>query len=929
MKPTITRVIEREVESSLVSTGPTFLKILPVKDIESIQFGVASAEEMIRQSVCLIDNPKLTGPGTVYDPRMGSMEQDELCVSCELSPKECPGHFGHIELNTFILHPMYMRYITNFLKCICVKCFRVVLTSDHLSLDGITKSTGESRFEKCIERLEKVDSCYHCNGPKPKIAYQQKTNEICMKVKEKRIILTDKEIKKYFDNLPDEDVRLLGFNPDHMHPKNLVLSILPVIPPRARPYVIADNVTCDDDLTMQYVEIIKSNKNLIDPDSTEPKREKSIQVLKFRIKTLMNNSQGRARQTNGRPLKGIKERLSGKDGLIRSNLMGKRRNQSARSVISADPTVRTDELVIPENIASNLTMPDTVAAFNLAHLQRIVDCGKANFVTKADGTKINLKYAMTKKGTALLWGDKVMRSGRELNPFTTPGFELKKGDVILRGKEIIADFDIEKRREFRLELGDVVDRHLINGDIVLFNRQPTLHKASMLAKRIVIRPCKTFRFNLAATKSFNADFDGDEMNIFLPQDYDARAELLNLSTTRHNIMTSQSTKNNICITQDSLLGSFLLTKTDQDLGRDRFFDLCMKGDGWTTCHILKRLQHIERVCQDHGYHFPLFCGKSIFSMMFPETFNYSKKNDARKDEPTVRIIKGVMVEGALAKANLGQAHNSIVHVLHKEYGRDWAIDFLNNCQFISNQFLLQRGFSIGIGDCVADQEMIQRTEEIIYKCYIEAKDTEASISHEKIRELKVCSVLDKARDLSMKMARGKLTDENGFVATVTAGSKGEYFNITQITSMLGQQMHMTKRIQKTLNRGRRTLPHYPKTNLSLEQEFESRGFIRHSFLHGLNPQEFIWHAMSGREGCSDTAMKTAQSGYVQRRMIKVFEDVQVKYDGTVRNTNNWVIQWAYGGDGFDRSECSFIKDSVFFADVGRIADRLNNEYELR
>lgn len=206
-----------------------------------------------------------------------------------------------------------------------------------------------------------------------------------------------------------------------------------------------------------------------------------------------------------RPIKGIKERLSGKDGLIRSNLMGKRRNQSGRSVISADPTVRTDELVVPENVASNLTMPEIVASFNLKYLQDLVNRGKANFVTKADGTKINLKYAMYKKGTQLLWGDKVIRGGTELDPFKQKSFELRTGDVIKRGEEMITNIDIAKTRDFRIELGDVVDRQLKNGDVVLFNRQPTLHKSSMLAKRIIVRPCKTFRFNLAATKSFNAD----------------------------------------------------------------------------------------------------------------------------------------------------------------------------------------------------------------------------------------------------------------------------------------------------------------------------------------------------------------------------------------------------------------------------------------
>jgi DNA-directed RNA polymerase beta' subunit len=173
-----------------------------------------------------------------------------------------------------------MRHITNFLKCICVKCYRVVLTDDHLKLDGLTKSNGETRFEKCVERLEKVDSCYFCDSPKPKITYQQKTNDISIKFKEKRMILSDSDIKKMFDNIPDEDVILLGFNPSFMHPKNLVLSVLPVIPPRARPYVIADNVTCDDDLTTQYIEIVKANKCLLDPEVTDTKKEKAIQTLK-------------------------------------------------------------------------------------------------------------------------------------------------------------------------------------------------------------------------------------------------------------------------------------------------------------------------------------------------------------------------------------------------------------------------------------------------------------------------------------------------------------------------------------------------------------------------------------------------------------------------------------------------------------------------
>ena len=492
-------------------------KVFQYKDISSIQFGILSPEEIIERSVCKVDNSKFVGPNSVYDPRMGSMEQDDKCVTCGLSPKECPGHSGYILLNTYILHPMYLRQITNFLKCLCFKCHRVVLSEDHLKLDGILKYQTESRFDKIVEKLEKIDSCYYCKSPKPKIAFQQKTSDISMKFKDKKIVLKEIEIKNIFDHMTNEDIKLLGFKPEFMHPKNLVLSVLPVIPPRARPYVMADNVTCDDDITTQYVEIVKANRNLVDENTNESKKDKIIQTLNFRIKTLMNNSQGKARHTNGRPLKGIKERISGKDGLIRSNLMGKRRNQSGRSVISADPTLRTDELVVPEKIARNLTIPEVVTTFNKEYLQKLIDDGKANFVIKDGGkTKINLSYAMYKKGTQLLWGDKVIRNGRILIPFRNEfketefknykkEFELLEGDLIDRNGDIISAIEVSKKRQFKIEIGETVERHLKNGDVILFNRQPTLHRGSMLAKRIIIRGNKTFRFNLASTKSFNAD----------------------------------------------------------------------------------------------------------------------------------------------------------------------------------------------------------------------------------------------------------------------------------------------------------------------------------------------------------------------------------------------------------------------------------------
>lgn len=275
---------------------------ISLREIESILFGIYSPEEIIRQSVCKVHVNKLNGEGTVYDERMGTLEQNKLCNSCGLDCKDCPGHIGRIELNHLIMHPMYHRSVVNFLKCICHKCYRFLLTEDHIS--SLSRYTKESKFTKILEKLEKVSRCAHedCQKIKPKITYNvsEGTIKISYNVKggegkNSERILDEEEIKKIFDNVSDDDVRLLGFDPELLHPKNLILSVLPVLPPISRPYIVAETVTCDDDLTTQYFEIVKTNNHLKE-DLPSDKKNKYIQNLKFRIKTLMNNSQNKARR---------------------------------------------------------------------------------------------------------------------------------------------------------------------------------------------------------------------------------------------------------------------------------------------------------------------------------------------------------------------------------------------------------------------------------------------------------------------------------------------------------------------------------------------------------------------------------------------------------------------------------------------------------
>lgn len=903
----------------------------PIKEIESIEFGIFSDEDISRGSVAIITNNKLSSDGknnasTVYDEKMGVVENNKMCATCKQDCKDCPGHYGHISLNTPIIHPLYYKQVVLLLRCFCFHCHKFVLDRDHIALDGILKYKKEHRFFKILEKIEKIDECFHCNEPIHKIKLVSNENKtyICMTKRSEEIVLSDQDVKNVFENISDDDISLIGFDPTKIKPINLIITSLVVLPPISRPPVVTEDMICDDDLTTQYQEIIKANNHLNEDGLNETKKNKYIQTLRFRITTLMNNSKGKARHTNGRPFKAIKERLTGKDGRIRNNLMGKRTNQSGRTVIGPDPTIRTDEMVVPEKIAKILTVPETVCEFNIEHLQKLVNDNKANYVLRNDGKiRINLKYAMQKKGTELKKGDLIIREGKT---YSTDNGSIvpTDGDKIKRGDEILHYISPQKRF-FQLKKGDVVERQLQNGDLVLLNRQPTLHKGSMLAKRIIIRPYKTFRLNLATTSTFNADFDGDEMNIHVAQQYDSRVELDILSATRANIMSSQSSKSNIRIVQDSLLGAFLLTIKRERIPIHIFNNILMKGD-WDMEHISRKIKHIKKVLKElERDESLLYTGKGLVSFMLPDDFFYTKKTDADKKEAVVKIYKGVLYEGGFNKSVLGSTHNSIIQVLYKEYNEYICMDFINNIQFIANEWLCNYSFSLGIEDCIATKkEMIN---ENVLKYFLEAKQISESTQHERIKEARINATLSKAKDIGMKIAKDALSEDNGFVRTVTAGSKGDFFNISQITGIIGQQNLTGNRMTPVLNRGKRTLPHYGFTDLTLEEEFESRGFIRSCFIKGLNPQEFWFHSTSGREGISDTAMKTANSGYTQRKMVKVMEDVQVRYDGTVRNSSGSIIQWAYSEDGLDRTNTVVADDRSKLMDISRIADKLNKLHE--
>jgi DNA-directed RNA polymerase beta' subunit len=952
-----------------------------IHDVESIEFGIFTPEEIRAMAVCKIDSSKLTGPGSVYDERMGChTDNNESCVTCGLK-RECLGHFGYIDLAEPVLHPMFYKITSIFLKCFCKQCHRLLLQEEQIELAGLIKIKGERRFAKMLEKLEKIDICSHCSSPQPKIIYKSKDMTIAMEYKQKKgdgtnklnIILTVDDIKKIFDDISNKDIEMLGFNPIRTQPRSFVLTVLPVIPPCSRPYVISEGNMCDDDLTYQLIEIVKINNQLANPDDNKDpkhlqkhleKHQKLTQSLRFRIQTMMVNSKGRAKHpTDSRPLKGIKERLVGKGGRLRGNLMGKRVDYSARTVIGAEPTLKLGQVGIPYEVAQIHTKPETVTAFNIEWLTEIVNDGKANFVTKVthkkndDGpdvkTRINLQYAMFRKGTELLHGDLIVRGngkfkvnmedevvipkniekipkGTLLIQVQTGNELLQDGDRLIRDKKWV-EAKSQTKKKITLNIGDVVERHLMKHDICLINRQPTLHRGSMLAMEVVPMPHKTFRFNLAATKSFNADFDGDEMNLHAPQSYETEAELRFLAATQQHIISAQESKPIIVITQDSLVASFLMTRREFTLTRSQFMDISMKGERPDGSPLWNpdRVKQIQRVLKENGKKPDIFNGRGIFSLILPENLNYDKKNGIHPEETTVKIVKGVFLQGAFDKTTLGSAHGSLIQILNKEYGSKITANFIDNVQFLGAAWLLVHGFSIGLEDCmITSEDSVNSIKDTLTQCYTKAEGIEDTTQNPGIREVRVTASLSQAKDIGMRIAKDSMRTDNNFLVTVHSGAKGDYFNIAQLTGLLGQQNLEGHRVIPALNHGKRTLPHYPFEGMDKETEYESKGFVHNSFIHGLNPMEFFFHAMSGREGVSDTAMSTAKSGYIQRKIVKVCEDIQVQYDQTVRDATGKIYQFAYGEDNYDPVKTIRVGGTPAPCDISRIADRLNISFEL-
>ena len=839
-----------------------------VVKIDKVTFGIMSPDMIRRQSVVeVIHHDTFCGndpvTGGLFDPRMGVLEYGQICSTDMQTNKTTPGYFGHIELALPVFHVQYFPVVQKICRCICYRCSTLLCSDSTTHIDNRTK------LNYLIEQSKKVKTCPECHAVQPD---KYVKTDLCkmhalwlpttvdnVETEESKFDMTAKYVLNLFKQLDDTTCNSMGINPKLSHPSWMVMEVFPVCPPSCRPSVHQDNgQRMEDDITIKYCDVIKYNKLINEKMKTDPNArilEDWHNILQYHTSTLIDNEIAGvlpAAQRSGRPLKGLRQRLKGKEGRIRGNLMGKRVNFSSRTVITPDPVIDLDELGVPKRIAVQLTYPEKVTKKNITRLKNCIRNGTKIY----PGARAVFKYA---------------------------------------NKKTISLNHIDRHQFSQmLEVGDTVIRHIMNGDWVIFNRQPSLHKMSMMAHRVRILDGLTFRLNISATTPYNADFDGDEMNMHVPQSLSSSNEISCLASVNRQIVSPALNMPIITFVQDAVLGGHLMT---MDVSTKFTHREMMNTLSWTNA---------KNVVLDNSNIDKLYSGIDALSFCIPE-INLKIKN--RRGE-NVNIKQGNIQKesGSFDK----KVFTSLIHSIFRDKGPEQCAGFFNNSQHVIRAYLIKNSFSVGIRDLVLDKALSQQidvkidqqkleVEKTIQTLHLNMFENMSSDSEKVAFENKVTRQLTAARSSAenlLKKTHDSIFD-NRFMNMVNGGSKGKLINLAQMTACLGQQIIEGRRVPYGFNY--RCLPHYTK----FDDSSAARGFVHSSFQKGLGPLEFFFHAMAGREGIIDTAVKTSSTGYIQRKLMKALEDYKVTWSKCVKDAQNNIIQFLYGDDNSDGASLEY------------------------
>lgn len=857
------------------------MRITP-KRIEGIKFGLLSPDHIRKISEVKIvtadtyDEDGYPIEGGLMDPKLGVVDPGLKCKTCGGRVGDCPGHFGRIELARPVVHVGYAKVINRVLRAICRSCSRLLLTEekieDYKNQLRHARKIGKSDTDilKDLYRTARLSvKCPYCKEEQFEIKFEKPTTFV-----ENKHRLSSTDIRERLEKITDADAEVMGFDLEVSRPEWMIVTVLPVPPVTVRPSITLESgERSEDDLTHKLVDILRINQRLmenIEAGAPQLIVEDLWELLQYHTTTYFNNEVAGvppARHRSGRPLKTMTQRLKGKEGRFRSNLSGKRVNFSARTVVSPDPNISINEVGVPEMIAKELTVPERVTPANIEYLKQLVTNGPdkypgANYVERPDGGRIRLLK------------------------------QIKNVEEVLE----------------KVEVGGRVHRHLQDGDVVLFNRQPSLHRMSIMAHEVRVLPFKTFRINLCVCPPYNADFDGDEMNLHAIQGEEARAEARVLMRVQEQILSPRFGGPIIGGIHDHISGAYLLTRREAIFTKDEALQLIYASG------IKAELPEPVKV---DGMEY--YTGKQLFSLLLPGDLNLtyrakmSEKTEKGADESIVLIKDGKLVQGVMDEKSFGAFAGELLDRLVKDYGTDTARKFLDKVTKLVIQVISTRGFSTGSDDEDLPREARERIDEILDNAEDKVNELIKAFNEgileqlpgrtlEETLEMRIMQTLSEARDKAGGIANEYLEKEavllkreNGARIMAISGARGSLLNLTQMSACIGQQAVRGERISRGYTA--RTLSHFAKG----DKGALARGFVRSSYKKGLDPLEYFFHSMGGREGLVDTAVRTSQSGYMQRRLINALQDLKVEYDATVRDTRGVIVEFRHGEDGADTS----------------------------
>ncbi len=844
-----------------------------LKRIKAVEFRILSPEQIRKMSAIEIKSPETYDKdgfpmeGGLMDNHLGVINPGLRCKTCGNTMKKCPGHFGTIEMVRPVCHSEFGKKLEILMQATCQGCGRIVMPDD--KLEQLKIYIGDDSLDiakKILTRGRKVKKCPHCAHERRLVTLDKPTN---FYIDKDRIYPT--QIREWVEKIPDQDLEFFGYEKGRLRPEWFIMTVLQVPPINLRPSITLESgIKSEDDLTHKLVDIIRINMRLkdnIDAGAPQLIIEDLWDLLQYHLTTYFNNNTAGvppAKHRSGRALRTLVQRLQGKKGRFRYNLTGKRVNFAARSIITPDPMISINELGVPQEIADNMTVPEMVTTNNLEGCKELITDGRVVYVIRTDGMRKKL-------------GD------------------VNKEDIL---KELAPGYKIERK--------------LRNGDIVLFNRQPSLHRLSMMAHYAKIMPGKTFRLNPITCKPYNADFDGDEMNMHVPQTPEGIAEASELMLVEKQFISPRYGAPVIILDEDGVSGCFILTLKNTVLTKEQAFRYFQ----------IMGLEDIPK--PDAGKN--RYTGKLIFSQLLPRDLNMEYKtrffNHVRGLDPNhpalkepyendliVKIEKGVLKSGVIDSMSLGEGKGKLVDALARDYPPAVLTAFYDKISKIISSFIAEVGMTVSLEEYGTSQKVLKVREKAVEEMREEAAEVVKKFHRGQIETIPGRNYNESFEIYMMRAAFGAkekiqkqilkeivesvMVEKPEFNSNIMilSGSRGSVLNLTNLSGMWGQASVREGRPKRGF---RNRLIGLNRRN---DVGIDAGGFIMHNFMEGMESKEYFYHTMGGRQGEVDTGVSTKVSGYLYRRLANSLKDLVVVNDGTVRTANKNIVQYIYGEDG--------------------------------